>query len=88
MKLGVTGELIQLCKQIVDEQKSEVEWALIESDDMFKADNIEGGFDAVEIAFCFSIFIDSGEYWFQLSLMEVEKVYCGHLTEIDVRHAE
>jgi hypothetical protein len=78
---------ILICKEIISEKKSLGEWAEIESDDMFQIDNYLGGFDATEMAFCFSIFVAEKEYWFQISLDDVKNIIDGKHTEIEVRPA-
>ncbi|HRJ90468.1 MAG TPA: hypothetical protein PLN05_16810 [Pyrinomonadaceae bacterium] len=72
MNILVTKELESIFAMILLEDKSENEWAEIESDDMFQSKHFCGGFDATERAFCFSYYDDDGiEYWFQLSLSEI-----------------
>ena len=50
--------------------------------------NYEGGFDSTEMEFCFRVFIDDVEYWFQLPLQLIEKIYLRQLDEMEVRLAE
>lgn len=67
MEIQVTDELVEICRRIVAEDRSEDEWASMESDDMFQTQNYVGGFDATEGAFCFSFFGASRqELWFQM----------------------
>lgn len=75
--IPITPEFKEICKEIVSENLSETEWSAIESDDMFQSSSFEGGFDATENAFTFSFFTNNKEYWFQLSLEEVQKIYGG-----------
>jgi hypothetical protein len=80
-------DLLAICKQIVLENKTNEQWAEIESDDMFQEGNYEGGFDATGMEFTFCIYISNIEYWFQLTLENVHKVYTNELTEIEVLKA-
>lgn len=88
MKVKVSDELRSLCRQIVVDSRSEEEWALIESDDMFQGATIEGGYDADEMAFCFSMYTGGREYWFQLTLHEINSIVNGTLDDIEIRPAE
>ena len=88
MKLAVTNELVDLCQQIVAEDKLEEEWALIESDDMYQNRHFCGGFDADEMEFCFSYYLNDQEYWFQLPLSQVHSIAERRLAEINCRIAE
>ena len=75
MKLNVTEELLAIFQEISNENKSEYEWALIEADDMFQTEHFAGGFDATEMAFCFSFRdLDGKEYWFQSTSDEVAEI--------------
>lgn len=89
MELQVNGELRQICREILAANKTEEEWAEIESDDMFQSGSFVGGFDADERAFCFSYY-DAGrdEYWFQLTLDEAREVAAGELQTVSARRAE
>ena len=76
-------------KDIVDdilkENKTIEEWAEIESDDMFQQGSYVGGFDGIEMEFCFSFFEDDGqEYWFQLSLEDIVKCSKGEILSVEV----
>ncbi len=82
-------ELRKICSQIVDAQRSEKQWAEIESDDMFQSPNYSGGFDADENEFCFSLYRAGKELWFQLTLDEATKVAKGQsAVDIELREAE
>jgi len=88
MKIAVTQELRDLFARILAENKTESEWAEMESDDMFQSDHYRGGFDATEMAFCFSFFDGDGvELWFQLRLEEVREYATHGKAEIDARLA-
>ena len=74
MKHFLSESFFKIVTQIVNEKKSLDEWAEIESDDMFQTEEYVGGYDATEKEFCFGVFIDSCEYWFQLSLDDIHKL--------------
>lgn len=79
------NELIEICKQIKNENKSDKEWDLIEGDDYFQSSNYNGGWDETEQAFCFSYYTSQEEYWFQLTLDQVEQINNNTLNEIILR---
>lgn len=81
----VDEELIGICREIVSENRTSDEWALVESGDMFQTRKYCGGYDADESAFCFSVYRDDGEYWFQLSLDEAGRVLRGETISIQAR---
>jgi hypothetical protein len=81
--LNIDDELIGICQKIVDESKSEEDWSEVESCDMFQTPHYEGGFDADEMGFCFSIYIGNDEYWFQLSLDQVHDIVERKLQKIE-----
>ncbi len=88
MKHVVEASLIVMCKEIVKINKTVDEWVEIESSDMFQNDTYNGGFDGIEEEFCFSVYIDDLEYWFQFSLEEAVKISSGEIISIDVRKAD
>ena len=53
-QLEVDEELKNICRQILNENKSHKEWDEIESDDMFQSPKYCGGYDAAEQEFTFS----------------------------------
>lgn len=83
MKHKIDQDLKSVCQQILQENKSIEQWSEIESDDMFQKGNYVGGFDATEEEFCFSVFIDCKEYWFQCSLEDAKGISEGLINEID-----
>lgn len=84
MKIEVTIEFQEICRQILAENRSEEEWALIENDDGFQTKHYVGGFDATEMAFCFSYFdASSSEFWFQCTLAQVNEIAGGCVSELD-----
>ena len=78
----------KIVSTILKENISTDEWALIESDDMFQEGNYEGGFDATEMKFCFSVYIVAKEYWFQLSLDTIQKINSKEIKEVEIREAD
>ena len=88
MNLQVDEEFIRICTAIVNQKTGIAEWALIESDDMFQEGKYEGGFDAIEMAFCLSVYIDSSEYWFQLTLEEVRDLAEGKRNNVEIHPAQ
>ncbi len=89
MFVSINSDFLEICRKILSSNRSKEDWALIESDDMFQLEQYEGGFDASEEAFCFSYYTDSGqEYWFQISLEDVERILNGEITEIKAAPAQ
>ncbi len=89
MELSVPEEFREICKRIVEERKTEAQWAEEESDDTFQTKSFCGGYDADEHAFCFSYYSeDSTEYWFQLTLNEVHDVLSEEKTALHVRRPD
>jgi hypothetical protein len=82
MKIKIDGDLMTICKQIVNYKHTEDEWAGMESGDMFQIGRYNGGFDADDMFFAFS-FEEKGEEWcFSLNLEEVQDI--AEQTKIDV----
>ena len=89
MKLTVDKELFRIFKDILNRKLTLAEWSEIESDDEFQTENYCGGFDATENEFCFSYFDrKKTEYWFQLSLNEIDEINNGKVSEFKIRLAE
>lgn len=89
MKLEINDDLIQIVRTIDMKEFSLEEWSTIESDDMFQAANISGGFDADEAKFCFSYYCrDGNEYWFDFSLDDIPKILSGNIKILDLRKSE
>ena len=84
MNHKIEEDLRIICREILEEKKSLVQWAEIESDDMFQRGNYLGGFDATEKEFCFSLFLDNNEYWFQFSLYDAEEITKNKINFINV----
>lgn len=55
---------------------------------MFQKGSYIGGFDATEQEFCFSVFLDCKEYWFQFSLGEAKEIYQGLINDLDIYAAD
>ena len=73
----------------MDENKKLEDWRLIESDDCIQTDHYTGGFDSIEDAFCFSYYDEhNDEYWFQISLEDVEKIVIGEILNIELRRPD
>jgi hypothetical protein len=86
MLLQINQEFRKICEEIIAEKRGETDWAEIESDDMFQTKSFCGGFDATEMAFCFSYYDDKRkEYWFQLSLDVVKEIVDNKKNEIEIR---
>ncbi len=81
MLIPLNEELKNICKQIIEQDKSQGEWAEIESDDLFQTTSFEGGYDATAKEFVFSYFTHT-EYWFQLSLDQVRNIHNGAMQKI------
>jgi hypothetical protein len=89
MKLKIDNELKTIIKQIIDERKSEQDWRLVESSDMYQSEHYCGGFDQTENAFCFSYYDAEGcEYWFQIALRDCHLINEGKTTEINLREID
>ncbi len=89
MELVISKDFREICNKIIKMDKTEKEWAEIESDDMFHAESYVGGYDADENAFCFSYYDEKNkEYWFQLTLVQIKKITEYLLTSICIKEAE
>lgn len=88
MEISVDPEFVVICKEIINTGLTLDEWHANESDDGIQTEHYCGGFDGIEEAFCFSYYdSEKKEWWFQLSLDEVEQVVSGKLTMISIRPA-
>jgi hypothetical protein len=89
MKIFVDKELLEIFKSILNRNLTLAEWIEIESDDEFQTENYCGGFDGTENEFCFSYYDkERTEYWFQKSLLEIQKINDGKIIEFKIRLAE
>lgn len=85
MFVSVNENFKRICIDIVAQDRNDDEWALVQSDDMFQLEEFEGGYEALERAFCFSYYAaDSKEYWFQLTLPEIKEVADGKRSILEV----
>lgn len=88
MLLRIDDEFATICLEIVEQNLTAAEWSKIESDDWFQTSNYVGGFDAIEQAFCFTYTSQDGaEYWFQITLLEVDDIVAQMITYIQTRPA-
>lgn len=86
MEIEIDQEFIEICSRIMNEKKSEEEWALLESSDMFQTKHFCGGYDATEMAFCFSYYDSkTDEFWFQVDLNEVSKILNKEIKYLEAR---
>jgi hypothetical protein len=74
MKLLIDQELIEILQSIREKGLTIKQWQEIESSDMFQSEHFTGGFDAIENAFCFSFFSEEKEYWFQVTLEQIDEI--------------
>lgn len=88
MYLELDEEFREICKKIVTMNKSITEWREIESPDYFQTSSYSGGFDATEDAFCFSYYKDKEEFWFQLTLEEIQQIIEKKFHRLNLRKAE
>ncbi len=88
MKHTLEKDFLEICKDILSEYKTLEDWRKIESDYMFQIGNYADGFDATENEFCFSVFVNDFEYWFQLSLDEIKEVLNGFKKSVELDKAD
>jgi hypothetical protein len=79
MKLEVGSNILEICREIVEEGWSDAEWAKNESGDWFQYNDIVGGYDADEQAFLFSYYDIDEEWWLEFRLSDVPKILCGEI---------
>lgn len=85
-RLKIESELIEILKEIKSESKIPLEWREIESSDMFQSEKYCGGFDSIENKFTFSYYPDkSEEFWFELTIEEIDKMLNGEIKELELR---
>jgi hypothetical protein len=73
LEINLDDEFKNILLLIQKENKSEANWAEVESCDMFQSHTYCGGFDATEMEFCFSYYSKPNEYWFQFKLTAVDE---------------
>ncbi len=88
MKHKIKDSFKEICEQIIGENKTLEEWSEVESSDMFQNEDYNGGFDATEEEFCFSLYENDKEYWFQFPLEDIQKILSEEITTITVREAD
>ncbi|MCB0096959.1 MAG: hypothetical protein KDE46_14620 [Caldilineaceae bacterium] len=89
MILEVDKDIYDICQSILREGKDKEAWSKIESDDMFQFGPYIGGYDATESAFCFSYYDEHhNEFWFQLTLTEIEEIAEAKRKSLYLRPAE
>ncbi|CAN0197937.1 unnamed protein product [Discosporangium mesarthrocarpum] len=88
MKHKIEPELLEICKEILIEDKTLAEWSEIECGDWFQTENYIGGFEAEEQEFTFSYYDEEGkEFWFQINMEQVTGITNGQIKEIDLSEA-
>jgi len=88
-EIEVSEQLRTICREISESDWSEEDWADHESDDWWQTEELTGGYDATESAFCFSYYAaDGDEYWFQITLGQAGKIANGEITSVVARFAE
>jgi hypothetical protein len=86
MQKEIDEELYKICEEISSLRKSVEEWKEIESSDMFQSAHYYGGFEADEEAFWFSFYDEkNNEYYFRLTLEDVNSVLNRQLSSINIR---
>jgi hypothetical protein len=87
MKKEIDKELLTICAEIAEYNRTVEEWKAFESGDMFQSKNYCGGFEAEDEAFWFSYYDEKNEnkeYYFKLTLDDVEHVIKGQLRNIEL----
>jgi hypothetical protein len=88
-QIEADDHLRSICRQIIAENKTMLEWDQIESDDMFSDGPFSGGYDATEQEFLFSYYaLDEKEYWLGFSLEIAKKIADGSQYFLDIREAQ
>jgi hypothetical protein len=89
IKHKIDSEFILICQEILKENLDLKKWNLIESCDQFQTEKYCGGFDGTENEFTFSYFNkNKEEFWFQISLSDIDKINKGIIKEVEIRKAE
>jgi len=84
MEYNVDRELQRICGEIREENKSEAEWARIEASDWFQTPHYNGGFDATDMHFAFTIYLNSEKFCFAISLSEALRIADGSIRKIQI----
>jgi hypothetical protein len=78
-------ELLSICSEIAEYDKSLEEWKKVESSDQFQTAHYCGGFESDEDAFWFSYYDDTGkEYYFKLTIDEAKNIAANKSGCIDL----
>jgi hypothetical protein len=86
VRIDVDEDLRRIAFEIVGADRSVEDWAETESDDSIQVGAYTGGFDATEMAFCFSRHGASGsELWCQFGLAHARDIADGTRTSVDGR---
>ncbi|WP_196140650.1 hypothetical protein [Aliikangiella sp. G2MR2-5] len=81
--LKINYELLQILNEIRSENKTDEDWSLIESCDMFQSPKYCGGYDATERCFLFSYFDENEkEWWFEIKLLDIPLILSGEISSI------
>ncbi|WP_061227142.1 hypothetical protein [Leptospira interrogans] len=89
MNIGIDDELNSLLRIIIKESNDHNYWADRESCDLFQTARYWGGYDSIENAFTFSYYdIKNIEWWFQITLDEIDKILSGEIQQIKIRQPD
>ena len=86
--LPVDADLAAIAADIIREDRTELEWAAVESDDTFQRGRYVGGYEEPERAFTFSFYGKDGELWFQFTLDQARAIAAGRQKTVHARPAE
>jgi hypothetical protein len=89
MQIPVDAELRAVCTRIVAASLPIEEWRATESGDHFQRERYQGGYEAIEDAFCFSYYTpDGSELWLQFTLDEAAEIAAGRQLTVAARDAD
>ena len=87
--LKIESEFIKILKEIKSQNRVLSKWREIESSDMFQSEKYCGGFDSIEDKFTFSYYADKKqEFWFEITLEEIDKILKGEINNLEVRKSD
>ena len=84
--VDIDDALRVIAGEILDANKTDADWAAVESDDGFQRGEWLGGYDADERAFCFSRKTDP-ELWCQFELADAPGIARGAVRSLPARLA-
>ena len=88
-EINVDSEILEICREIKSRDLTADDWAQIESSDMFQSTHFCGGYESTEGEFTFSFYDEnSTEYWFNLSLEEVDQILNNKIITLKLRTPE